>query len=185
MIFGCTDLSLGIFNSAHMMTLCEKVSIPQTFSTMNNSLIKVKKVTDFPVQMQFISDMLGVLFANQSLCLFTLVEKGELMMLLRIPSDIDDPTRYSPLMFFKGGLAMARLQDIPKEGVSLIIEQPRPKHDEIEVNIIPTLLGRSSRSGLDSCHVAPCIYKGEGLVCVTSIPKDRKHLVQFVWTSIK
>ena len=155
---------------------------------MTPSLVKTKKVTDFPVQMQFISEMLAVIFANQSLCLFTMVEKGELMMLLRIPSDVDNPAKYSPLQFFKGGLAMARFHESSREGISIIVEQPRPKKEEIEVNITPVNIGRSSRSNLDGCYLTPCIYKDsqcEGLICIASIPKDKKHVVQYVWTPIK
>ena len=165
-----------------MNSLCKSSRYTQNCSSMASSLIKRKKVSDFPIEISFICGMLAVIFANQNLCLFSMNEKGELLQLLVVPSDQEIAT---PLTFFRGGLVLARIMTDSKNELRLLIEQPRQKNKQIEVDVTSIMLSKSFRGSLSDCHTATCIYKSTGLVTITSIDKDGSHQVSYTWTSIK
>lgn len=151
---------------------------------MSNSMIKRKKVSDLPVEIEFVCNMLAILFANQSLCLFSLAEKGELVQLLRIPSDLEN-AKISPLKFFSGCLSMVRLMKDERSDLRILVEQPRRKNQEIEVDVTSIPLTKTLRSDLSECFLAPCTYRSNGLITIASYPKDGAYQVQYVWVSLK
>lgn len=181
-VFGSTDLSLGIFDLSQMNSLCRPSRYTETHSSLGNSLIKRKKVSDFPIELNYICGMLAVIFANQNLCLFSMNEKGELLQLLLVPSDQETAT---PLRFFRGGLVLARIMADSRNELRLLIEQPRQKNRQIEVDVTSIMLAKGYRGSLKDCHTATCIYKSSGLVTVTSVAKDSSHQVSYTWTTIK
>lgn len=176
------DLSLGIFSSELLESLCRPRSEPVVRSTLAGSLIKKKKMTDFIKQLQFVGSLLSVVLVNRTVCFFDVNEKGEIIQLLRLPPD--ERLLLQPTLV-REDTTLVSLQE-KTTSVHLVFERPFLRDEQHSPGFKMIASCPVSKIDKDANFMVNAkVWRREGITAVATIKKEGKVSVHIAFIPAK
>lgn len=174
--FACCDLSMSMFDSSKIESLCREQPTPYTKTTLASSLIKTVKLSDFVENMSFTCNMLMVSYANKTISLFEITEANYLYQLIRFNMpEMRTPRIYS-VSFIPGYFGILQSQENPDTPQKALfhIEQPRSQpNGDIEVET-KVLMINNDASRAEDAKIAARVFRGCLAVITSTYGREGK-----------